>query len=93
MFVAFCDIIFTHVHSVTPARHQLHPLRTFTVRHDNDASRRDGKKVMGIQSKPELSQKLIEMFNDTAFELLRDGFEIKQPMSLEDWTDIHAPDE
>ena len=48
---------------------------------------------MEIRSKSELLQKLIEMFNDTKFELLRDGFEIKQPMSLEDWTDIHAPDE
>ena len=57
---------------------------------DDDALSRDGKEVLGVQREFKLSQELVEMFNDTAVELLRRSFEVKQPTSLQGWTNIRG---
>ena len=49
---------------------------------------RNGKEVLGVQREFHLSHELGEMVNDTAFELLPRRFEVKQPTSLQDWTNI-----
>ena len=57
---------------------------------DDDALSRDGKEVLGVQREFNLSHELLEMFNDTAFDLLPRSFEVNQPTSMQGWTDIRG---
>ena len=75
-------------HSDALARHWLHPCCLAAKHCDDAAFRRDSNEVLGIQREFKLFEELVEMLNDTAFELLRRNFEVKQPTSPQNWTNI-----